>query len=392
MRHAAFLLALLLAAPVLALPVMAEDAVEKQSREDDAAVEAAARAAADKVSPAIVEVETIGAMPEKVEEPKEDPNGPGGSAEGVLVKKGFKQAFGPSTGVAVGPELVITSSFAVKREPRHIFVTRSDGKSFVATILGKDEARMLVLLKVPGADLKPAKDCKRDDIKAGRFALAMGKGYGVEKPTVSQGIVSAVSRAQGRAIQTCAHVSPACYGGPLVSIDGEVMGVLVPLAGMGGQAGVELYDCGIGFAIPMDDVRAILPRLEKGETLKPGFLGIQIDQGRTEDGVLIEVVQPESAAEKAGLKDGDLVIEVDGKTVKTQYDLLSGIGRHSAGDKITLTVDRKGVIAEYEGVLGEQPANVGHPNLKLPGMPQPGPGPGPNPPGGPGGGDEGEKH
>src|SRR4051812_35929498 len=79
----------------------AQDDVAKRVREDDAALEAASRKAVEKVAPAVVEIETLGAMPDKVDAPKEDPNGPGGSSDGVLAKKGFKQAFGPSTGVVV---------------------------------------------------------------------------------------------------------------------------------------------------------------------------------------------------------------------------------------------------------------------------------------------------
>lgn len=380
-----------LLAGALAPLVRADDEVAKRVREDDAAIEAAARAAIEKVAPAIVEIEQLGAMPEKVESPKEDPNGPGGSTDGVLAKKGFKQAFGPSTGVVVGKELVVTSTYALKREPRHIFVTRADGKSFVATVVGKDETRMLALLKVPGADLTVGAEAKKDAIKVGRTALAVGKGYGVGTPTVSQGIVSATDRAKGIAIQTSANVSPACYGGPLVSLDGEIMGICVPLAGMGGQAGVELYDCGIGFAIPIEDVRALLPRLEKGETLKPGFLGVTVDMGRTEDGILIESVQPKSPADKAGIEDGDVIVEVAGKKAIGHHVLNHAIGKLSAGDVLKLVVVRDGKKVEIEAKLAEAPKAP--PKPKIPGMPggRPGPNPpGPNPPGPnpPGGDDE----
>jgi serine protease Do len=363
------------------LAAFAQDELERKTREGDVGFEAAARGALARVAPSVVEVETIGAMPEKVEAPKEDPNAPGGSQDGVIARRGFKQAFGPSTGVVLGKDLVITSMFALKREPRHIFVTRADGKSFVATLLGRDEARMIALLKVPGADLTPAPEAASASILVGRTALSIGRGHGAEAPTVSQGIVSAVGRSSGRAIQTSANVSPACYGGPLVSIDGEVMGVIVPLAGMGGMAGVELYDSGIGFAIPMEDVRRILPRLEKGETLKPGLLGITADMGRTEEGVEIETVQPDSAADKMGLKPKDVISEVDGRAIKGFGQLSQALGRHSAGDKVTLVVNRDGSISEYEGELGEAPKEVAPRHPPIPEQPGPNP-PMPPPPGG----------
>jgi serine protease Do len=376
-RHLAFLL--IIAFPLAALAQ--DDPLEKRTREGDAGIEAAVRAALARVKPAIVEVETLGAMPEKVETPHADENAPGGTQDGVLAKKGFKQAFGPSTGVAVGKELVITSMFALKREPRHIFVTRGDGKSFVATVLGKDEARMIALLKVPGAELTPAPEAASASIKVGATALSIGRGYGTDTPTVSQGIVSGVGRQSGRAIQTDANVSPGCYGGPLVSIDGEVMGLVVPLAGMGGMAGVELYDSGIGFAIPMEDIRKLLPRLEKGETLKAGMLGITADMGRTEEGVEVETIQPDSTAAKMGLRPKDVIVEIDGKPIKGIGQLSQAIGRHVAGDKVKLVVERNGASSEYEGDLGEY---VRESMLKDANPQRPGPGrpPGPPPPGG----------
>jgi serine protease Do len=349
---------------------------------EDAAVEAAVRAAIARVSPSIVEVETLGGMPDKIESPKEDPNGPNGTTDGVLAKKGFKQAFGPSTGIAVAKDLVVTSTFAFKRTPRHIFVTRKDGKSFVATLLGQDESRLLALLRVEGADLAPAPEAKRESIKVGRFAIALGRGLGATEPAVALGIVSATDRIGGKAIQTSAAVSPINYGGPLISIDGEVMGMLAPLTAMGSMGGVELYDSGIGFAVPLEDVRALLPRLEKGETLKPGFLGVSVDQGRTEDGVLVETVQPGSGAEKAGLQAKDLIVAVGGKPVQAYFQLHYALGRLSAGDKVKLEIDRGGKKIEVEVTLGEPPAQpVGPPHM--PGMPGPGPqppAPGPAPP------------
>ena len=364
-------------------PAGSEQAIAEKLQDEDAAVEASVRAASERLRPSIVEVEEIGAMPEKVETPAKDDQGSGGSAEGVIAKKGFKQAFGPSTGVAVAKDLVVTSTFAVKREPRHIFVTRHDGKAFVATPLGRDEGRMILLLRVEGADLTPAPVAARDAIKVGRYAISLGRGLGTQEPALSLGIVSAVDRIGGRAIQTSGKVSPANYGGPLATIDGEVMGVLVPLTAFGGMAGVDLYDSGIGFAVPLQDVKELLPRLEKGEKLKPGFLGVAVDQARTEDGVLVEGVQPGSAAEKAGIKAKDVIVEIDGKPVQAYFQLHHALGRGLAGDKVKLVVERNGKKKTLEVTLGEvpeQPPPGTPPRMPPPPGPGPGPGPGPNPP------------
>jgi serine protease Do len=359
---------------------------------DDAAVEAALKKAVARVEPSIVEIETLGSLPEKIEAPKEGEE-PKGSAEGVLAKAGFKQAQGPSSGIAVAKDLVVTSTFCLEDRPRHIFVTRADGRSFVAEPLGRDESRKIILLKVEGAELTPAVAAPRESWKVGRFAIALGRGLGTSEPSVSLGIVSATQRIGGKAIQTSASVSPACYGGPLATIEGEVLGVLVPLTAFGGQAGVELYDSGIGFAIPLTDVLELRPRLERGDVLKPAFLGIGIDQGRTEDGVLVESVQPGSAAQKAKLRPKDIIIEVDGKPIQAFFQLHQELGRRSAGETIRLGLLRKGKKREVEITLGEPPPpEAGKPPFQLPGMPGPG-GPQPKKPDQPDGGDDDdEKH
>ena len=97
-------------------------------------------------------------------------------------------------------------------------------------------------------------------------------------PSVSVGIISAVGRIWGKAIQTDAKISPINYGGPLIDIEGRVQGILVPASPQGEDvtAGFEWYDSGIGFAIPMEDVLAVLPRLKQGKDLKKGLLGIRM--------------------------------------------------------------------------------------------------------------------
>ena len=142
----------------------------------------------------------------------------------------------------------------------------------------------------------------------GEWSLALGRTFDGTKPSISVGIISALNRVWGKAIQTDAKVSPNNYGGPLVDIRGRVLGVLVPMSPMGNNelAGVEWYDSGIGFAVPLEDINRALPRLEKGEDLHSGLLGISMKRGDMfADPAEIAAVQPKSPAYAAGFKAKD---------------------------------------------------------------------------------------
>src|SRR5690606_17319965 len=107
----------------------------------------------------------------------------------------------------------------------------------------------------------------KKEVRIGLWSLALGRALDpdiADTPSISIGIISAIGRIWGKAIQTDAKVSPTNYGGPLLSIDGRVFGVLVPASpqGDGETAGVEWYDSGIGFAVPLEDIFAVLPRLK----------------------------------------------------------------------------------------------------------------------------------
>ena len=155
-----------------------------------------------------------------------------------------------------------------------------DGARKPASLVATDHARMLVLLKIDAdkplahlSRLPPAAKCA-----VGQWAIAVGRTFDSQHPNMAVGILSALDRVWGKAIQTDAAVSPNNYGGPLVDIRGRVLGVLVPLSPEGADemAGVEWYDSGIGFAVPMEHVQRILPRLKKGEDLYPGVLGVSL--------------------------------------------------------------------------------------------------------------------
>ena len=191
---------------------------------------------------------------------------------------------GNTTGVMISPDgYVVTSTFNFITRPPVITVITSDGKRRVATMLGRDNIRKVCLLKVDDVQDMPVPEMiDVDEVSVGQWALSMGVGYGDLSPAISIGIISAKNRVGGRAIQTDANISPANYGGPLIDLKGRVIGICVPLS-PGSQsvgAGVEWYDSGIGFAIPLAQATDLIDRLKKGETIDPAFLGIRVEIGR----------------------------------------------------------------------------------------------------------------
>jgi len=288
--------------------------------------EEAIKAAVARVAPSVVKIETIGGM-EHV---------------GALLI-----GTGPTTGVAVSTDgYIVSSAFNFVQKPAQTLIQLDDKTRLPATIVATDHSRMLVLLKVkmpPGRYLTVPAAAPKAEMAVGQWSIAVGRTYDGPKPSLSIGIISALNRIWSRAVQTDAKVSPNNYGGPLVDIRGRVLGVLVPMSPMANDelAGVEWYDSGIGFAVPLEDINQLLPRLEKGEDLRPGLLGISMKRGDVfADSAEIAAVQPNSPAYHAGFKAKDTVVEVDGHPVATQAQLKHLLGPRYGGDKIRVVVLR----------------------------------------------------
>jgi S1-C subfamily serine protease/acetyl esterase/lipase len=311
----------------LALPLPAQ-----QPADFEALQEQAIKAAVERVAPSVVRIETSGGA----EVLSSGPRGP-------MVRKGV----GPTTGLVVSADgYLISSAFNFANKPASIFVAvpgRKDG--FVARLVATDTTRMLTLLKIDATGLPVPEAAPKQDIRVGQTALALGRTYDSPEhlPSVTVGIVSALGRIWGKAIQTDAKVSPANYGGPLLDLEGRVLGVLVPASPHGEDetAGVEWYDSGIGFAVPLEDVNRVLPRLKQGKDLHRGMLGV-LPKSSDIYGVeaTIGTVLPSSPAGKAGLRSGDVITEIDGRPVRNQAQVLHALGSRYEGDKVSLKVRR----------------------------------------------------
>jgi S1-C subfamily serine protease/enterochelin esterase-like enzyme len=300
--------------------------------------EKAIKAAVQRVAPCVVQIETSGGA---------DLPGPGG-----MIRKGT----GPTTGLVVAADgYVVSSAFNFANKPSSIIIKVPGHKErYVAKAIATDTTRMLTLLKIDVNGLPLPTAAPKAETKIGQTALAVGRtlvGDVDKTPSVSVGIVSAVNRIWGKAIQTDAKVSPTNYGGPLLDLEGRVLGVLVPASprAEGETAGFEWYDSGIGFAIPLEDVFAVLPRLKQGKDLKKGMLGITM-QSQDSYGApaTVGTVQPGSAAEQSGIKPGDVITGVDGHPVASHSQLMHQLGSKYEGDVVALTLlrDKKEVKLE----------------------------------------------
>jgi serine protease Do len=255
-----------------------------------------------------------------------------------------RPGMGPSTGLVVAPERVITTDFAVPADVDAAVIVLADGGRHVGRVQARDLSRGLVLLAVTGLPQRPpVEPMPRAELAPGQWAIAVGRGWSAAGPSVAVGIVSAVNRVWGKAVQTDAAVSPMNYGGPLVDIAGRVIGLLAPLPAdtAGITEGTTLYDAGIGFALPLEELLAVLPRLERGESLAAGILGISY---RSQDVIngppIIAAVRQGSPAARAGLRPGDRLRRIDGLPIQRIADARQAIARRYAGDTITVVIER----------------------------------------------------
>lgn len=310
----------------LALVAMGLLATNRLCAADDANAQeqAALIAAVDRVAPSVVRIETVG----------------GAERVGQMLF-----GAGPTTGLVVEPAgYIVTSAFNFVNKPTSILVRLADGARKPAKLVATDHSRMLVLLKIDVE--KPLAVCEivpADEMRVGQWAIAVGRAFDAERPSMAVGILSALDRIWGKAIQTDAATSPNNYGGPLVDIHGRVLGVIVPLSPETAEeiAGIEWYDSGIGFAIPAEQIQKVLPRLIKGENLSPGVMGISLKATNIYTAPpVVGACRPKSPAAAAGIKPGDEIVEIDGRPITRAAQVRQEISRRYAGDRMPVTVQR----------------------------------------------------
>lgn len=286
--------------------------------------------------------------------------------QGKQKDRSFKQE-GLGSGVIVDPRGYILTNNHVVGNADEINVTLCDKRTFEAEIVGADPETDLAVIKVKGKNLPTAILGNSDEIQVGNWVLAVGNPFGL-KYSVTSGIVSALGRTDVRVteyenfIQTDAAINPGNSGGPLVNLDGAVIGINTAIVSRTGG-----YQ-GIGFAIPINMARGIMEDIIEGGKVVRGWLGVMI-QNLTEelaetfdlltlDGALVTQILDGTPAEKAGLKRGDVIVEIDGQEIRDTTELRSRIATKSPGDDVDITVIRKGREETIEVKIGERPSQA----------------------------------
>ena len=308
---------------------------------------AAVRASAERVLPSVVTIEIVGAA-----------GAPGGEVEQDA----------PTSGIVLDTDgYVLASSIVVRRPSASILVVLPDRSRHPAKVIARDNHRDLVLLKIKTEKQLTAVELPDElDLRVGQTTIAVGR-YGNDvAPLVSSGVLSATDRLDGIALQTDARVGPSLYGGPLIDLKGNVLGVLVPAVAPGGAPDpTSWYDSGIAFAIPTNIIKRKLARLRDGKDIDKGVIGVVAKvkdpfAASTELGA----VRARSPAESAGLKAGDQVLAVAGQRVRRFQEIRQVLGSYDAGEIIKIEYERDGDRQEVEVELAKtipplQPQRLG---------------------------------
>lgn len=254
---------------------------------------------------------------------------------------------------------VLTNAHVIKQADQ-VEVVLVDGTTLTAEVVGTDEQVDLAVLRVPSHDLVEMAIADSSTLRVGDFVVAIGNPFGLGQ-TVTSGIVSALGRTGLRLngfenyIQTDASINPGNSGGALVNLRGELVGVNTAIIAPAGG------NVGIGFAIPTEMVSLVMQQLIDYGEVRRGVLGVKVQDVTAElaqafaleqkRGVVVSQVIKGGAAEKAGIKAGDVVLAVDGKPVLRASDLRNRVGLSTAGEKVVIEVLRNGKKHTVEAVI-----------------------------------------
>jgi serine protease Do len=271
---------------------------------------------------------------------------------------------GVGSGFIMSREGYILTNNHVVEDADQIKVKLANGKEYDGKVVGRDPKTDLALVKIDGAsDLHALPMGNSDELKVGSWVVAVGSPFGLEQ-TVTAGIISAKGRVIGSGpydnfIQTDASINPGNSGGPLINTRGEVVGINTAIVAQGK---------GIGFAIPINMAKDIAPQLQEKGHVTRGWFGVSIQEMTPElaksfglkdgKGALVAEVLPGSPAEKAGIEQGDVIVEFDGKVVNESKDLPQIVASTPVGKSVTVKLWRNGKALDQQVKVAEMEENV----------------------------------
>ncbi|MBF8278985.1 MAG: degQ [candidate division NC10 bacterium] len=255
---------------------------------------------------------------------------------------------------------ILTNNHVVENATE-ISVKLSDAREFKAKVIGRDPKTDIALIKIEASNLPVVPFGDSDKLEVGEPVMAIGNPFGLNQ-TVTTGIVSAKGRFIGEGpydnfIQTDASINRGNSGGPLLNVNGEAVGINTAIFSPTGGS------IGIGFAIPIDMAKEVLPQLKERGSVTRGWLGVSIQQITPElaktfglkqaNGALVSDVMDASPAEKAGVKQGDVIVEFNGKKIKSSSELPHIVGGTSVGKEVIMKIMRDGEELALQVKVGE---------------------------------------
>jgi putative serine protease PepD len=271
---------------------------------------------------------------------------------------------GSGTGFLIQPDGTLVTNAHVVDNAKHVVVRfGQDGNTIDADVLGVDQSSDLAVLSIEKGSIpngvKPLQFADSRSVQVGDTAIAIGNPFGLDR-TATEGIVSGLGREIqapngfqiDSVIQTDAPINPGNSGGPLLNDSGEVIGVNSQIATAGSQGNV-----GIGFAVPSNTVRQVVPKLKLGETIKRAYLGVETSAASpaNPDGADVKSVVPNGPADKAGIATDDVITKIDGQAVHDPTDVSSIIAMKNPGDHVKVTIEHNGFTEEIDVTLGTRP-------------------------------------